>query len=501
MRHVCPVLVALVVLAGGLCAARGAEPIEIGSRLELFVGESLIESLSGGAERRLHHPVAREVALAVNELWEGNRPGYVTVFRDGGRYRMYYRASNFTLRDGKWSSGWQRTCYAESEDGIHWTKPKLGLFEAAGTRDNNVILTSDVAGTATHNFCPFRDPRPDIPDEQRYKALGGTGHGVWAFVSADGIRWKKLEEERVITTGAFDSQNLAFWDAERNEYRAYVRDFRPAPGLARGRDIRTCTSPDFIQWTEPEFIEYVPRRISELYTNQIQPYDRAPHILLGFPTRYVERPWQAATEFLPLPEERRQLFETQTPRLATAVTDGMFMSSRDRHKFAIWPESFHRPGPGTGWFYGHGYQAWGLVETESPIEGAPRELSMYFSESRPGLARVLRRYTLRIDGFVSVRAPLSGGELVSRPLVFDGRELVMNYATSAAGSVRVEIQEADGNPIPGFTLADAEEMFGDSLAQPVLWKKGRDVGHLAGRPVRLRFVLSDADVYSFQFQP
>ena len=485
----------LSVLLTELVGARAGEPIEIGSRLELLVDGYWIESLSGGAEQRLHHPVAREVALVVNEPWEGNRPGYVTVFQDGDRYRMYYRASNFILRDGRWTSEWQRTCYAESQDGIHWTKPKLGLFEVGGTRDNNVILTSEVAGTATHNFCPFRDPRPDIPEAERYKAFGGTGRGrgVWAFVSADGIRWKKLREKQVITTGAFDSQNLAFWDAERNEYRAYIRDFR------EGRDIRTCTSPDFIHWSEPEFIEYVPRRVSELYTNQIQPYYRAPHILLGFPTRYVERPWQAATEFLPFPEERRRLFETQTSRLGTAVTDGMFMSSRDRHTFAIWPESFHRPGPGTGWFYGHGYQAWGLVETKSAIEGAPNELSMYFTESRPGLARVLRRYTLRIDGFVSVWAPLAGGELLTRPLIFQGRQLVINYATSAAGSLRMEIQEADGTPIPGFTLADAEELFGDSLAQPVLWKHGPDVTQLAGRPVRLRFVLSDADVFSFQF--
>ena len=90
--------------------------------------------------------------------------------------------------------------------------------------------------------------------------------------------------------------------------------------------------------------------------------------------------------------------------------------------------------------------------------------------------------------------------MVSKPLTFRGTQLVMNYSTSAVGRVRVEIQDADGQPIPGFRLAEAQEMFGDTLERPVIWKAGGDVGPLAGRLVRLRFVLKDADVYSFQFQ-
>ena len=112
----------------------------------------------------------------------------------------------------------------------------------------------------------------------------------------------------------------------------------------------------------------------------------------------------------------------------------------------------------------------------------------------------LRRYAIRIDGFVSVAAPLSGGELLTRPLVFEGARLELNYSTSAAGSVRVEIQDAVGHPIPGFTLADNAELYGDSLRQTVHWKSA-DVGALSGKPVRLRFELRDADLYSFQFGP
>ena len=113
----------------------------------------------------------------------------------------------------------------------------------------------------------------------------------------------------------------------------------------------------------------------------------------------------------------------------------------------------------------------------------------------------LRRYTLRLDGFVSVQAPLSGGEIVTRPLKFSGNRLELNVSTSAAGSVGVEIQDAEGRPIDGFRLSDCREIFGDRLDAVVGWTAGPDVGRLAGRTVRLRFVVKDADLYAFRFVP
>jgi len=113
----------------------------------------------------------------------------------------------------------------------------------------------------------------------------------------------------------------------------------------------------------------------------------------------------------------------------------------------------------------------------------------------------VRRYTLRLDGFVSIKAPLSGGELVTRPVTFTGRSLTVNFATSAAGDLRVELQDSDGSPLPGFTLEDADPAFGDAIERTLHWRAGSDVSSLAGRPVRLRFVLRDADLYAFRFVP
>jgi hypothetical protein len=113
----------------------------------------------------------------------------------------------------------------------------------------------------------------------------------------------------------------------------------------------------------------------------------------------------------------------------------------------------------------------------------------------------LIRYTLRTDGFASVNAPYRGGELLTKPLKFSGRELVINFATSAAGGVKVELQDAAGKPLPGFTLSDAREQIGDDIERVVRWESGSDLSRLAGQTIRLRFVMKDADLYSLRFRP
>jgi hypothetical protein len=77
---------------------------------------------------------------------------------------------------------------------------------------------------------------------------------------------------------------------------------------------------------------------------------------------------------------------------------------------------------------------------------------------------------------------------------------VVNFSTGAAGRLRVELQNAAGEPLPGFALADAVDQVGDETDRVVVWKAGRDVGRLAGNAVRLRFVMQDADLYSLRFR-
>ena len=508
--------VLLLSVASAGAAKESASPLAIGDRRELLVDDFLVDRLLGGARLQLHHPVAREIVLKTDAAWEGNACGYPSVFQDGKLYRMYYHAAHY--RHGGKPAETRPVhpmflCCVESDDGVHWRRPELGLCEFNGSKKNNIILTPQsvaaIKGDPAHTAV-FKDANPDCPADARYKCIiVGKPHGLYVLKSGDGIRFQITSDQPAITQGAFDSENLAFWDPLRSEYRAYWRIF--TAGVADGktwkpegvRAIRTAVSKDAQNWTAQADVRYVDSPAQHLYTNQILPYYRAPHIFMGFPMRYTDRGWSESMMCLPCLEERLARSKS-SPRYGTAVTDGLFMTSRDGLLFRRWNEAFLRPGPRRqgAWVYGDNLIFWGMVETASALGDAPHDLSIYASENYwQGEAVSFRRLTLRIDGFVSLAAPASGGELVTKPLVFDGGNLTLNAATSAAGSIQVELQDAAGKPIAGYALADCPEIFGDELARVVRWRKGGDVRPLSGKPVRLRFVLKDADLYSFQFAP
>ncbi|MDQ3625045.1 MAG: twin-arginine translocation signal domain-containing protein [Verrucomicrobiota bacterium] len=503
-------LAATLPLIGPLAiAAEKASTIDLGSRLELFVDDFLIERLAGKAQLRLHHPEPREIALTHDAPWEGSGSGYHSVFKDGGIYRMYYKAWHLDVSPGKLKTDAHPLfcCYAESDDGIRWRKPALGLHEFNGSKANNIVMVSGKLGTLNVDAghpAVFKDENPAAPADARYKAFfrSKDPNGLLPFKSHDGLHWAPMSTEPLLVKlGAFDSQNLAFWDPALKEYRAYWRIFTGIGGGKSVRGIRTATSKDFLNWGKPVDLTYADSPPEELYVNQVKPYPRAPHLLLGFPVRYVDRGWSGSMRALPEPEHREKR-SSANPRFGTAITESLLMASRDGVRFKRWNEAFLRPGierDGT-WNYGHQYIAWHLVETKPALEGAPDELSLYETESYwTGNSSALRRYTLRVDGFVSVHAPMSGGELVTRPLTFTGSKLLLNFSSSAAGEVLVEMQDAAGQPVPGFALGECEPLFGDSLQRAVTWKNGADLRTLGGKPVRLRFAIKDADLYSLRF--
>ncbi len=478
------------------------EPIEIEGRRELFVDRHLIEELDG-VELKLHQPTRREVVFRTDAPWEGNGSAYQSVFQDGDRFRMYYRGGHHPASQAYATrkNSWETLCLAESEDGIHWTRPELGLVKFEGSTKNNLILdqamVAEIGGSPAHTAV-FKDTNPNCPAEERYKIViaGRKPHGLYLLVSADGIRFQLKSKQPFATRGAFDSQNLMFWDDVRGVYREYHRQFDEGV-----RGIMTAVSQDPGSFPDPVWLEYPGAIEQALYTNQVQPYYRAPHIFMGFPMRYNDRGWSPSMKQLPGLEER-EFREQGQPRYATTVTDAAYMTSRDGVRFHRWDEAFIRPGPSRKdtWVYGDNFIFWGMLQTPSHLEEAPDEISLYATEGYwQGEFTSFRRYTVRIDGFVSAQAPLSGGHILTKPLTFKGSQLEINLSTSAAGGVRIGFEDLEGQPISGFALDDCDPQFGDELARRVTWNAGSDVSPLAGRPLRLRFEIQDADLYSFQF--
>lgn len=431
--------------------------VDLGGRLELFVDDYLVDSIEGGITKQTMLPEPKEVVFVADQPWEGNTSGYYTLFQDGDLYRMIYRG--WQHDENKKAAHPEVTCYAESKDGIHWTKPKLGLFEWNGSKANNIVWI----GAGSHNFTAFRDDRPGVEPTARFKALGGSGgkgglsRGLLPFISPDCKNWKTLRDEPVITNGAFDSQNLAFWDSDRKEYRAYWRYF--GNGV---RAIRTATSTDFVVWENEADLTFPEGTPSEhLYTNAIQKYFRAPHLFIGFPTRYEPKSQQV---------------------------EPILMTSRDGVHFKRWPDAVvPRTAPEDRNHNRSNYMAWGMFQLPDQTDTFSVYATENYYEKTPGR---LRRFVYRTDGFVAVRAKGEAGRLTTRPLVYDGEPLLLNFKTREGGEMIVRALDRSGK-----VVGVSETMTGDSVEAMVRWTRPIDNHHSV---VRLRFDMRDADLYSLR---
>ncbi|NUN97159.1 MAG: hypothetical protein HUU16_13405 [Candidatus Omnitrophica bacterium] len=484
-----------------------AESIDLARRRELFIDNHLIGEMKN-VQILVHQPEPREIAVQCDAPWEGNGCGYYTVLHDAREsvYRMYYHA--WQIPTGIEPGGPLSIAYFESKDGITWVRPSLGLCEFNGSKENNIILDKMGDGSGCHDFSPFIDENPAAAPEARYKATGAgaeTGKGVWIYQSPDGIHWTPMADAPVFSNGAFDSQNVSFWSEAERQYVLYYRTF--SQGNFKGtRRVNRAVSKDYLHWTEEGAITFPdgegPQPLAQFYINQIKPYSRAPHLYIGFPARYVDHGFTESTKLLPEWDLREKRMSV-SPRYGTAVTDSVYITSRDGKSFRQSNDVFLRPGLRTrhNWSYGDNYIAWHVVETQSARDDSPRELSLYATESYfTGRDSRLRRYALRIDGFASVHAKLQEGEFTTKPITFSGHELSLNAATSAAGRIQVEIREPGGTPIPGFTLDECDPIYGDALDRRVSWKGNRSVAAHRGNPVVVRFVLREADIYSLAFE-
>ncbi len=491
------------------------EQIRIGTRREVCWDEYLMDRAEG-IRVEMHRPEYRGLALTCDKPWEGNVCGYATVINDDGLVRFYYRASDLTVDESlvpdrrAMRSVPGRFCSAVSTDGGRTFRRIPAGVSAPGLMPGNNCLFSQ----EMDNFSVFRDDNPDCPPEERYKGLSGicspADQHLDLYVSADGLHFTR--KGVLADDGAYDSLNVAFWDPARAQYFLYYRglhhpgerndDGKWHEGDVSGevvRDVRVRTSKDFVHWSEPRLISFDPERPDlQLYTSMMRPYPRAPHVFLGMPTRYTERLGDRQN-FPHLPAYRtRQALTALEGRSGFAMTDCVLMTTRDGFTFRRSEEAFLTPGPecGDNWYYGNCYPACGILETKSDRPGFPNELSLYVGEGYRCTPIRFQRYAVRLDGFFSWRGDGSGGRVLTKPVVFDGASLEVNFATSALGSLHIRLCGEDGSPLEGY---DSGDLFGDSVARPVDFD--RPLASLAGTPVRMEISLRDADLYSFRFCP
>ena len=505
-------------------------PMYIGTQRELFVEDTLIDSDST-AQLVLQKPQAQEIAInhggqswsdeagrwvydesLGGEPWEFRNCLYHTVFKDGDIYRMYYRGADDTvLKTG--SSVYNNICYAESTDGVHWTKPELGICTFDGSTANNIILDagSNASGKPIECFFAFRDTNPLVSADAQYKGIltvrgngalpdgtnGWNGGIAYAFKSADGIHWSVMNGGNPVFSGVegfghMDSHNVAYWNAERGEYvmffRKNIHNAEGGDGFAGDvlRTAATLTSKNFLKWdsvTEADQLVYYsdksddalkaenaaagyygsqPNRY-QVYTNGVTVYDRAPQLYIGTPTRYLNGDAEVAPYLI---------------------------ASRDGVHFKWWSEMLIAP-EGNRAGNRSNYGMWGLART------GDAEYSMYASEGYAGMYSAIRRFTFRVDGFVAAVGGEEGAQLITKPVQFAGDHLIVNYS-APNGTVRAQLTDLKGNPISGFTFDDCAVLTGDSIGSELVWTGG-NLAEMVGRNVKLVFELKNAKLYSYQF--
>ena len=487
--------------------------IKLGSRRECFFDDFLIDSSKTTAQLLTHKPTPCEIVFSHDSAWELGGSTYHNFFYDDGIYRMYYLGIRTDFVDDP-NKRVINVCYAESTDGVTWVKPKLGICEFNGSKDNNIIL--DEHFMKFDCFYVFKDTNPSCRIDQKYKAVGldFEKKALVSFYSPDGTHF--VRGDVITDKGAFDTLNVVFWDEEKEIYRGYIRGFH-LPGDLEGndeyddkplmlpdaerneriRDIRYIESKDFVNWTKPKLLDFGTKPDIPLYTNCISKYPRAPHIMVGFPTRYVERKeWTPCFDELCGKETRLERVKIER-RLGLAITDCVFMTSRDGVHFTRYDDAYLRPGTEhlTNWKYGDCYPAIGLINSASRYyENADSELSMLCHETNlidDAPVKQLRRYVIRQDGFCSMHAGEKEELVVTKPFTFEGDTLYANISTSAAGYMYFEIKSSDGKAIKSC------EMFGDSIDKKIGLS---DLSEFSGKEVVMTVRVKDADLYSIKFQ-
>ena len=431
-----------------------------------------------GVELRVHRPtVAWTPVIPPDRPWENIRiASYATFMEDEGRFRCWYLTA--------WGENGRETggalAYAESDDGVTWVKPSLGLCDFNGSTANNLlnIYVDHV----------FKDP--SAPPAERYKAVGcswaAEHRGMTGAVSPDGLHWTYCDE-LILPGNNADTQNIVLFDEPTGKYVLYTRQ---RDGVMQRRGINRSESDDFRHFPPSEPI-YEASPLDppdwDFYSNG---YSRWP----GAVDAHVMR--------LTLYQHTR---DTVNIHLATSRDGKAWHRPLGRAPWIDGEEAYPRR-------YAQLYAGAGILPTR------PGEWSSYFGAHHCGHNETelpsaagdgaLLRAVSREDGFMSLSSD-GHGHIWTIPFVLDTETIRVNLRTRHSGYLRAELQAAGtgdtgtavtvGKPLPGYTLAESRPITGNHLAAPLAWTNGDNLSALRGQSVRLRLELYKADVFALKF--
>lgn len=447
-----------------------------------FIDDFAVEKMSG-LTRVLEQPVKQTKPVLVGETpWESNPYLFGTVLRDPAtkKYRMWYMSYN----RGRPLVERTPVLYAESKDGLAWTKPNLGIYNFAGSKENNIVLGS----LGFHDlYSPSVLDDPDAVDPaRRFKMIfwDKTGKdtyrdgGMHVAFSPDGISWTRYEKNPVLKAGRNEQSISDVMDVVRDpltgKFVVYAKGWNKDAWKADGKEntevsqriILRSESSDFINWSRPEPVIRHAR-------TEVDPQS------YGMPVFFQDGVFLGLLRSYKLP--------------GNECIDIRLMSSRDGKSWA--PVCEGQTFIGTG----DGDDKWddGMIFTAPPIVDGDKVRIYYGGWDGPHESRY-RHSAIGLAelsaGRLAGLSPEKGkdGQLITQPFLVEGKQLALNIALKN-GSCRAALLDKSGRELSGFGLSDCEPLAGDGPAIPLRWKGGA----LPSGPVRLKVELGgQASLYA-----
>lgn len=464
-------------------------PVKIDRSHQLFVDDYLIASTSN-IQKQFHKLKQRPRNPIFTPKKSMSYPFFM-MREETGKFRMWYiQRGSYIDKDGNRRR--LPSAYIESDDGIHWREPDLGLIEADGSKHNNLVHHKALEGII---YEPWeKDP------QRRFKALvhhepdndqnqPEPFEGYWLNVSPDGIHWTRAHKYASMTSltgylmpqpGIGDTSSFR-WDPVLKKYICNAKFVLPGKYRAYG----LCESDDLIHWTRPRMM---------FYRDALDP------VGLQYYAHYTfnyESMWLGLLKTM-------QYFEIERNKKYWKHCQWQLSTSRDgRHFVRCADRTPILPVAKTADEWGGDYPCFA---NGGPIRMGD-ELWFYYSDRRhayntaPKPAEVglinLGLATLRVDGFASLNADSTPGTVTTRPLTFSAGKLFVNAEIGQGGWIKTALLAPDKQPIENYTVEDAVTVTKGGLAQSVKWQKSDKLKLPEGEHIRLKFTLKNAKLYSF----